>query len=1294
MTSLSEILGSYRGKYKKKATGGLSAIRGFDFQVRCYLADLTEELVSLEEGPNLSLNSPHLHEAFSDYTRLADSDLVCVQVKLKWNSISAKAAAAEFCLLDEFFELQEYERKVTFEAITGGGGEISDWDSVKFDPGSVEADRWAKVLSENRVRPIRVEVDPWWRIISSVFQRVDDPFAFARKAFEETLSATSRNESSERIRDIIAEIYLKSRRKNLRLTKPISAEEFLPKESSDQRASFPVTPSIEHLNRGLFFERRKLLDDVENRLGIQMSLVEDGTLTNTCQVFWLHGASGCGKSVLMLQLLRRVARNWNKATVWVGRNVEEVFDLIEAEVEDESPYEDLKLFFVDDIYDPYSRDILDIRKMARRIEGSQRTSWPIIVTCGPTEFAQRFRNDCGGYGFDLTMCYVPTFDYGEKKEFVEWYSHRFTRPYVLSKKLDEYDNLAISLVDQLDEIDMRPFAIRFSDRLRAAGLEKTLRIPLALNRLYIGSPYGWFSDKEKTTLSAVSQDLDFELVSFELRQTSFRLTHAHISDAVYEALCVHNTSTSITLDIVAAFKKCVDSDLPTAFQLIRAIVDREKKLEQIDLILLAEGIAECVGRNLDLWERDLPAYASSIVAYISKWTLEEERVDNTFKGHGIIERAMRLNALTDEHWVQNWLILWENPESRALLAKESVKWLKLNRADPRWSTVWSRSLEEAEDDLNSLLLSIAWEWLDTNNTPSAKSFVLEHLVRLRRTFENSVISIEDLNRAVSDWLDENPSDKSWNYLWRTSFETSIAFNENEMSDSFAERGYCWLVDNEGNLGWPFVVQDLLKYSKMGYLKGKSSQLVETAIYWLKRNGDSLAAPFVAGSLLQTGDKKNKTLRSSIEFLQNQPDLKFWNMLWISSAYVAYFRPRLTEERVQLQYLGLQWMKENRESIYAHGVWHAISQLRKYLEEGPHDVDFIQVGYVLLRDVRNPRWPSVYLAMIQEFRRGGEISNFDASRAFRELARYLEVHENVDDNLSIELLKKTLSLPAEKITEEFFDIALPVVGAVSPDVRNYPYLLGRMLSFSRTSRVSLQILSHLHDWFDVQGRSTRGSGVWHKLKSQFEMISRTNVRVAAKMRTILNEYEPYSPESWSSVEEAQDSDTILKVQVKSTTRISRSRAQGGDRVGLVVSIDSGISGFLPLEELQSAAGVSHKSLIGSFLDVVVMRADSSRGQVDVSQKSALFKCELDLYLAVSPHLESRVTNVVDFGVFVSVGGIVGLIHSSRFVESGVPEWNSTLAIGDPILVKIEKLDVKSRRVSFSVFRSPPVVVQET
>lgn len=149
----------------------------------------------------------------------------------------------------------------------------------------------------------------------------------------------------------------------------------------------------------------------------------------------------------------------------------------------------------------------------------------------------------------------------------------------------------------------------------------------------------------------------------------------------------------------------------------------------------------------------------------------------------------------------------------------------------------------------------------------------------------------------------------------------------------------------------------------------------------------------------------------------------------------------------------------------------------------------------------------------------------------------------------------------------------------------------------------------------------------------------------------------------------------------------------NRGGLVVEYGN-IEGFLPMSQLSS----SHqprgrdrdalKPLIDTTLTVKVITFDPKANKIVFSEKAAgdALAEERANELKVGQELAGNVTGVVDFGIFVNIGNLEGLVHISEISWDRVENLERMFSIGDE--VKVQVISIEGGRVSLSIKRLMP------
>ena len=137
-------------------------------------------------------------------------------------------------------------------------------------------------------------------------------------------------------------------------------------------------------------------------------------------------------------------------------------------------------------------------------------------------------------------------------------------------------------------------------------------------------------------------------------------------------------------------------------------------------------------------------------------------------------------------------------------------------------------------------------------------------------------------------------------------------------------------------------------------------------------------------------------------------------------------------------------------------------------------------------------------------------------------------------------------------------------------------------------------------------------------------------------------------------------------------------------GLV--IDIGVRSFLPASQIELRPVHDLDAWKDKDIEVRVLKLNRKRGNVVVSRRAILEedqKSKRDTLmnsLAEGSVVTGKVKNVTDYGVFVDLGGMDGLLHVSDLVWGRVPHPSSIVKAGDDLEVQILKFDKDKQRIS--------------
>lgn len=158
----------------------------------------------------------------------------------------------------------------------------------------------------------------------------------------------------------------------------------------------------------------------------------------------------------------------------------------------------------------------------------------------------------------------------------------------------------------------------------------------------------------------------------------------------------------------------------------------------------------------------------------------------------------------------------------------------------------------------------------------------------------------------------------------------------------------------------------------------------------------------------------------------------------------------------------------------------------------------------------------------------------------------------------------------------------------------------------------------------------------------------------------------------------------------------------NRGGLLVEGDD-LQGFVPISHLvnidcdpgnqaEEERGQLLSAYLTSVLKLKVIECDPERGRVVLSERAALFepgrRMQLLENLQPAERISGTVTNVTDFGVFVDLGGLEGLIHVSELSWGRVRHPAEVVKVGEDVQVHVISIDQDRQRVALSLKRMHP------
>jgi len=172
------------------------------------------------------------------------------------------------------------------------------------------------------------------------------------------------------------------------------------------------------------------------------------------------------------------------------------------------------------------------------------------------------------------------------------------------------------------------------------------------------------------------------------------------------------------------------------------------------------------------------------------------------------------------------------------------------------------------------------------------------------------------------------------------------------------------------------------------------------------------------------------------------------------------------------------------------------------------------------------------------------------------------------------------------------------------------------------------------------------------------------------------------------------DWDMATQIYEQDQVVQLEVCGCNRGGLLVH-GEGLQGFVPISHLvdmpceQDAIEQDLDKYIQQILHLKIIECDQERGRVVFSERAALAEpgSRKQLLESLKPGncITGKVTNITDFGVFVDLGGVEGLVHVSEISWGRVQHPADVVSLGEQVKVYVIQVDQERARVALSLKR---------
>jgi len=169
--------------------------------------------------------------------------------------------------------------------------------------------------------------------------------------------------------------------------------------------------------------------------------------------------------------------------------------------------------------------------------------------------------------------------------------------------------------------------------------------------------------------------------------------------------------------------------------------------------------------------------------------------------------------------------------------------------------------------------------------------------------------------------------------------------------------------------------------------------------------------------------------------------------------------------------------------------------------------------------------------------------------------------------------------------------------------------------------------------------------------------------------------------WDDIKQAYDNEESIR-------GVITSRVKGG------LSVDIGLPAFLPGSQVDLRPVRNLDDVVGKTFDFKILKYNKKRNNIVLSRRVILEKdreekrAETLATIHEGKVMEGVVKNITEYGVFVDLGGIDGLLHITDMSWGRVNYPSEMFSVGDDITIKVLSLDLDRERVSLGVKQLVP------
>ena len=178
------------------------------------------------------------------------------------------------------------------------------------------------------------------------------------------------------------------------------------------------------------------------------------------------------------------------------------------------------------------------------------------------------------------------------------------------------------------------------------------------------------------------------------------------------------------------------------------------------------------------------------------------------------------------------------------------------------------------------------------------------------------------------------------------------------------------------------------------------------------------------------------------------------------------------------------------------------------------------------------------------------------------------------------------------------------------------------------------------------------------------------------RLILSKKRAQYERAWGTIEQVKEEDGVVEGTVIEVVK-------GG------LILDIGLRGFLPASLVEMRRVRDLQPYVGQTLEAKIIELDKNRNNVVLSRRAWLEQTQSEVRHGFLTQLQKGqirkgvVSSIVNFGAFVDLGGVDGLVHVSELSWKHIDHPSEVVAVGDEVTVEVLDVDMDRERVSLSL-----------